>query len=228
MVDLDDVKDKVGSDSGVESKTGGKETMDSPDVKKRKNTKTSGGKTNGIKRLVFCIANMNIASRKLDEFVGDVSPKKKQVIEGFSSDLSGKVIEFAGAFNLEEILDKTDSSFDDTMEHILDKKDKSGDGFEMDTSSCSKSDVEDLLKCIGNIFLYVEGHNRIDEYQDEVSAKNEIKSVAANVLQGVFEDYISLLGVQKIAERNGYDWEEDIIKGILSDQNMKEIVGIES
>lgn len=80
----------------------------------------------------------------------------------------------------------------------------------------SKEEIEKTLRAIGNILLYVEGKMRAMEDPD---TKRE--EVGKKLMETFYDQYTGIISehnVQTIAERYGMDWEEDVIKDIVSNQ----------
>jgi hypothetical protein len=86
----------------------------------------------------------------------------------------------------------------------------SGDGI-------PRNDVSKVLEAVANMLIYAEGNMRASE---DPETKRE--SVENDVMEVIYEQYTEFIadnGVQLICEKRGVDWQGDVIKKVIQDQD---------
>lgn len=105
---------------------------------------------------------------------------------------------------------------------------KKGTGVDVsdeDVGGVPRDQMEDMLKGIASMALYVEGKMRATENHN--NDREEVRHNIAGVIYDQFTELISQHDVQLIAEKYGYDWEDDIIEEVLTEEDTESRVGIE-
>lgn len=96
-----------------------------------------------------------------------------------------------------------------------------------DTSKGSKVPMKDgreILRAIANMVLYAEGTLRA--LDDPDNAREKKKKEIAETAYNQVTDIISEKRVQRICEKYGIDWQEDIIEDVLKEQDYDSKVGL--
>jgi hypothetical protein len=226
MVDREKIRKRKRSSSDQSS--GGESIKDvAEDAKKRSSSRRETSASSGgddIKRLMFCLGNTLLYSRTLSGFSKQrVGGKKANVLETVSSDITGEMIDFMGVFGVRNIGEKYGCNFKDVLDAI-EGGDKFGKSIDSDEGNVSKSDVKDLLDCLANVILYTEGIYRKADNSDDEGFRDEKTAAVAGELYDEFKDLASRFKVQRIAEKHGYSWKEDILKTVLEDQDYEKIM----
>lgn len=183
---------------------------------------SSGGGTEPVKRLLFTGAAMHSYIKTLQNSdVGEGSQQVARVKNDLLEDLSGEIINFLGVHKFDQIADEYGYSWDSILSRMKNNKDMSGSSLQTNPGDPSKSHVKELLMGVANIMLYVEGIKLDVEGKSDPSPREEIKGSVASGVAGYFEEIVSRNEVQRIAEQHGFDWEQDIIQGVLEDQDFE-------
>jgi len=231
MVDKEKIrkrKQKGGSPSGDD-----KSIKDSIKESKKKKSGSSSSATNrsstpnkgdDIKPLLFAVANMDMFGRTLSEYgERDVSGNKASILDDVSSEISSKCVDFMGVFDIPGIADSNGYDWKEILQHLSTRKDITGSKYRDKGGNPTKQQVKDSLDCIANMILYVEGNVRALEDKNDMSTRDEVSLDVYEVVHEQYKKIISTCEVQRIAEKNGYSWKEDIIKGVLEDQDIEEM-----
>jgi len=234
MVDPDRLDDLVGEEEEEKSKSKKKSRRRSTGNKKERvdkmNTGSGGGVskkkagsgTEDVKRLLFCIANMDAYTRIVAEAEFDEFNQSQSVIkEEFARDTSGEIVNFLGVFNVRDVCTEYGYSWDNIMETTIDRNDLLGETLQTNSGNPNKSELKDLLDCVANILLFVEGNLRDKQSKDKQTQRDATIEVVSENIYDRFTEIVSRTEVQNIAERNGFDWQNDIIQGVLSDQDFE-------
>jgi len=238
MVDPDRLDELTGGDD-----TGGGSTTDTNDTPARKTssgTKTkreklnefksnsttsvekgSGGEgTQDVKQLVFCLANMDAYARIVAEKEFDVFNQAESTIKDeFARDVSGEIVNFLGVFNVRDICDRYGYSWQNILETAIDRGDILGESMRTNSGDPDRDEIKDLLDCIANVLLFVEGNLRDKQQKENKKVRDSTIEVVSENVYDRYTTITSKTEVQNIAERYGYDWNEDIIQGVLSNQD---------
>lgn len=89
----------------------------------------------------------------------------------------------------------------------------------------SRKHIKKVLMAIANSILYAEG--RVRELEDPENAREEYSELVANNMYEQYSDITSQYEVQRIAEKYGFDWSEDIVSEVLEEQDYLDMVGVE-
>jgi hypothetical protein len=227
MVDIDKIKErkskkKRGNEDDVEKVKKAKKNKKDGRKKKTGSAKKTGD--GDIKNLMFVIGNMYLYPNTMAGFAKKkLSGKGKKILDDVSKDISSEMLDFMGVFGVEEIGNNYGYEFEEISDQIS-NGDKYGKSYPTKESKAKRSDVKDLLDCIANGMLFVEGIMRRDDDDGESNFRDKKSAEIAELMYDEFKDIISTLGVQRIAEKYGYSWKEDIIKGVLEDQDYDELI----
>lgn len=182
----------------------------------------TSGDTEDIKRLLFTLSNMEVFTRILKDYEAEgMNPAQMRVKEEFSADVSNEITNFLGVFGVQDIID--DYGYD--WSHILDltanKRDMTGKSLKTNSGNVKKEDVKELLDCIANVILFVEGNIRAKEEKDDDKMDMRDKTIkfVAEKMYEQYKDIISKNRVQRISERHGYDWQKDVLQDVLENQD---------
>lgn len=228
MVDIEKIKERKNKKENKDKSKKKKKKKDDQRTKSRRTqAEPHPAKSNDdgdIKSLLFVIGNFHLYPRTMSGYAKKgMEGKSKKILESVASDITSETIDFMGVFGVEHICRKYDYEFDEIVDHIA-SGDKYGKMFDAKESRGKRSDVKDLLDCIANCLLYVEGVRRKPSGEDDPNFRVKKSAEVAEVMHEEFKDVISALNVQKIAEKNGYSWKDDIIKGVLEDQSYDDII----
>jgi len=228
MVDPEKIKKrkekKEGGGDSKQSESKKKEMREKAKDERPKQSPRSVNKDGDVKRLLFVLGNIHLYPRTMSGFAKEqMSGMGQKVLESVASDISSESLDFMGVFGVREICDEYGYDFDEITHHIS-RGDRYGKQYDLEEENVKKSDVKDLLDCIANCLLYVEGMMRKVDNDDDPGFREEKTSEVAEMVYDEFKDIISTLGVQKVAEKNGYSWKEDIIKGVLEDQDYDDMM----
>lgn len=183
---------------------------------------SASGDTEDIKRLLFALANMDGYPRIVAEYDFDQFNKAQSKIkEEFAKDVSGEVTNFLGVFGVDEVADKYGYGWGNILDIVMSNQDMTGRTLRTNSGNVSKGDVKELLDAIANIILYVEGSLRSKQDMDNKKQRDATIEVVA---ENIYEQYKTILSrneVQNISERHGYDWQNDILKGVLTEQDFE-------
>jgi hypothetical protein len=211
-IDKEDVKDKRGSKS-KKSKN-----------KTPKNKKSKGG-DDDVKKLLFAIANMDMFSRTMSEHKGaGMGKQQRKVMDDVTSDMVSEVVNFMGVFDVTDISGKYGYDWKGILEHLTHNRDVKGSRYKTNSNDPSSKDIKKLLDCIANILLYAEGNVRRVEEMDNPNVRDTITKDVSEVIYNEYKKVISRCEVQRVAERHGYSWKDDVIKGVLEDQDLEELI----
>lgn len=83
-------------------------------------------------------------------------------------------------------------------------------------------DIRRLLLCIGNILAYTEGAKLQLEQKKGKQATERLH--ATKNIHDESLTFMSAFNVQEVAERHGFDWEDDVLNYILQHQDFEEMV----
>ena len=223
MVDPEKIKkrkekkkeDREPTQSGEEKSKVEKKNRNNKSKKSPRSTDYDGD----VKSLLFVLGNMYLYPRTMSGFAkSQMSGKGKKVLENVASNISSESLDFMGVFGVEQICDEYGYDFDEITDHIS-GGDKYGNNYRSEEDEVDGSDVKDLLDCIANCFLYVEGIIRKVEDNDSPNFREKKSAEVAEMVYGEYKEIISTLGVQRVAEKSGYSWKDDIIKGVLEEQD---------
>lgn len=239
MVDPDRLDELVGGSSKESKPKKKSKTSKSTDKKKSKTKRdkieslkggssksvksTGGGNgTEDVKRLLFCLGNMDAYTRVVAEKEFSAFNQSQSVIkEEFARDVSGEIVNFLGVFNVRDVCDNYGYSWQNILQTSIDKQDLLGETLRTNSGDPNKGEIKDLLDCIANVLLFVEGNLREKQEKDNKTQRDAtIESVSEN-LYDRYTTMVGRAGVQNIAERNGFDWQDDILTGVLSDQDFE-------
>lgn len=245
MVDLDKVRDKLGGEDSDDSSSKTKKTKkskskgrdssdeDSEETKEEKlehfksssstsTSKPKTGSTEDIKRLLFALGNLDLYTRLIKEHNFDgIDKSSRNVKNDVCQDVSGEVTNFMGVFNVPKIASNYGYSWENIVNVATKNQDMTGDSLNTNSGKVKKPDIKELLDCIANIILYVEGTKRHIENKDDKNRRDEIKYIISDAMHKHYEEILSTVGIQKIAEKYGYDWKSDILEGVLTDQDFE-------
>lgn len=227
MVDIDKIKERKKKKSKDDSGKAEKAKEVKKNQKDGRKKKTGSARKTGdgdIKNLMFVVGNMHLYPRTMAGFAKKkMSGKGKKILDDVSKDISSEILDFMGVFGVEKIADNYGYDFEEVTSRIS-QGDKYGRDYRTKENKAKRSDVKDLLDCIANGMLFVEGIMRRDQGDDESNFRDKKSAEVAELMHDEFKDVISTLGVQRIAEKYGYSWKEDIIKGVLEDQDYDELI----
>lgn len=99
--------------------------------------------------------------------------------------------------------------------------DSGGRGVSKPTGN-GNEDIRRLLLCIGNILAYTEGAKLQLEQKKGKKAKERLH--ATKNIHDESLTFMSAFNVQEVAERHGFDWEDDVLNYILQHQDFEEMV----
>lgn len=233
MVDKDRLKDLVGGGSSKgdsdSSKDKNKKRKKSKSKSSNKDTFSGGPSRSGpsndtedIKRLLFALANMDAYTRVVKDYGFDgFNRSEEKVKDNFANDVSGEIVGFLGVFDVRDIAEKYGYDWSDVMSIALNNKDMGGDTMPSRDGKVSREDIKDLLDCIANVILYIEGVNLDRSNKNNPSLEDRVIKRISGGMQDQYEEIVSKAEVQKVSERHGYDWENDIIMGVVSDQDFE-------
>lgn len=253
MVDPDRLDDLVGGDddSGGSSKSGSNNTTSSKsksggsggssDGKKKtkrdklrefKSNQSSGvskpgdgGGTEDVKRLLFCLANMDAYTRLVvEKDFGVFNKAQSSIKDEFARDVSGEIVNFLGVFDVRDVCDNYGYSWSNILETSIERNDLLGESMSTNSGNPSDEEIKDLLDCIANVLLFVEGNLREKQETDDQSMRDSTVEAVSENIYDRFTDIISRAEVHNIAERRGYDWKEDVIEDVLANQDFEERV----
>lgn len=242
MVDKDRLDKLVGgsSDDGGDNKSKDKKEKSRSRSKKKKekskksklselkgsisssSSSSSSGSGGGddIKRLLFTISNMEAYTRVMIDYEPDkFKPAHNRVKEDLAKDISGEITNFLGVFNIRDILDKYGYDWENILRISIENKDMTGRTLETNEANPSKTDIKDALDCIANIYLFVEGTLRDKQNKENLGMRDRVMKEVSKNMHKQYRDIISQNEVQKISEKYGYDWQSDIIEGVLTEQD---------
>jgi hypothetical protein len=181
----------------------------------------SDGGTEDVKKLLFCLANMDAYTRVVINHDFDVfNAAQSSIKEEFAKDVSGDIVDFLGLFNVRDIIESYGYSWKNALERAVDKGDIDGSGLRTNSGNPTDDEIEDMLKCIANVLLVVEGSVREKEQSDDVSQRDKTEKSVAENMYDRYTTIVSRTNVQRIAERHGFDWQEDIINFVLQEQDL--------
>jgi hypothetical protein len=228
MVDPEKIKKrkekKKGNDESKESESKKEEIREKGKNKQSKQSPRSTDYDGDVKRLMFVLGNIYLYPRTMSGFAkSQMSGKGKKVLTSVASDISSESLDFMGVFGVQQICDEYGYDFDEITDQIS-GGDKYGKNYMSNEDKVDGSDVKDLLDCIANCLLYVEGIMRKVEDNDSPDFREEKSAEVAEMVYGEYKEIISTLGVQKIAEKSGYSWKDDIIKGVLEEQDYDDLI----
>ncbi len=92
------------------------------------------------------------------------------------------------------------------------------------TTDVPRSHVKEVLMAIANSLLYAEGKSRAVD--DPENGRERYSKAAADNIYEQYAEIASQYEVQLVAEKYGFDWENDIIKEVLEDQDYTGKVGV--
>jgi len=220
--DESDGSDDSSNESFGESNQNDKKQTKKQQIESYKNQKSSTtsssteGGTEDIKRLLFCLGNMDAYTRVVIDYdFPQLNKAQKGIKEEFAKDVSGEIVNFLGLFDIDDVCDKYGYSWKNVLETSIESQDMVGKTLQTNPGNPSKGDVRDLLDAIANVILYIEGNYRDKKNQDNKSQREATIEV---VSENIYESYKTIIGrtnVQTIAEKHGYDWQEDILEGVL-------------
>lgn len=225
----DDDEEEFESASEIDPPTlSGSANKEKKDTKKNKisqfkgNTSSDDGGTGDIKTLLFTLANMDAYTRVVVdyEFSGFNNAQEK-VKNDFAKDVSGEITNFLGVFNIRDITNKYGYEWKNILSIAINNQDMGGETLKTNSGNQTSSDIRDLLDCIANVILFVEGNVRSKEEKDNTAMKDKVQ---LRIAKGMYEQYNEIISrneVQKIAEKHGYDWKDDILKGVLTEQDFE-------
>lgn len=229
-----DKSDKSSGDSKKKkSSSGKKKKKDQDETKKDKlehlkggssssKSKTSGSGTEDIKTLLFTLANMDAYTRVLIDYDSEnFNRAQEQAKEDFARDVAGEITNFLGVFDVRSITDKYGYDWKNVMETAIENKDMGGQSLRTNSGDVDREDVKELLDCIANVILFIEGTLRDKQNKDNLGMKQRTIMNVSKSVYDQYKDIISKNEVQRIAERHGYDWKEDVIEDVLENQDFK-------
>lgn len=226
--DDDDVSETSESSGGSKKKGRSTSTGKKEKTKKQKldefkgKSSSSGGGTEDIKRLLFCLGNLDLYTRMVGEYeYRGLDKSQKKIKDEVASSFAGEITNFLGVFDVAEIADEYGYSWEQITNTIASNQDKIGRSMNTNPGNAKKRDVKELLDCIANIVLYVEGTKHAEEDKDNKNRRDEVTLVIADAIHDAYQSILSEVEVQRIAERHGYDWESDVLKGVLENQDFE-------
>lgn len=110
----------------------------------------------------------------------------------------------------------------DAVKRSVEKKKQSSSESKDLSKSTTDEDIERLLMCIGNIIAYTEGAKlRLDDKKGKKATQRH------HATKNIYDESVTFMGafnIQEVAERHGYDWQEDILEYILQHQDFDDMV----
>lgn len=216
---------KRGSGKSSRGKKKEKEKTKKQKLEEFKGGGSGSGKSRGtedIKRLLFTLGSIDLFTRRAADYEEEgMNPANKSIKEDVGEEFVGEVTSFLGVFNVPEISNKYGYSWENILRVIPSNNDKSGDTLETNDGNVSKKDVNELLKCIANIVLLAEGTKVAKEEKDNTDRRDEVTRKFTTVLHNYYQELLSESRVQTVAEKHGYDWQDDILMDVLENQDFE-------
>lgn len=222
-------KKKSSSKSGKKKKRSKKKTKKEK-TKKQKLEEFKGGSSSGgggdgtgdIKRLLFTLGSIDLFTRRAADYEEDgMNPANKTIKEDVGEEVVGEVTSFLGVFDVPQIADRYGYSWDNIIRVIPSNDDRVGDTLETNDGNVKKRDVKSLLKCIANILLFAEGTKVAKENKPKKDRRDRVTMKFTGVLHNYYNELISESQVQRISEKYGFDWKEDILMDVLENQDFE-------
>lgn len=184
-------------------------------------TQVSGsGEQEDIKTLLFTLGNIELFTSTLKQAdLNGISKADKKIKNDVVQDVRSEVVDFLGVFNAYQLSEKYGYGWKQILEHIKTKKDRTGSKMSTNDGKVQKQHVRDLLDCIANITLYTEGVMRQAESKKKQNRTTKTTRIVSESLFEFEKQVISQTGVQRIAEKYGWDWKDDILMNVLDGQD---------
>lgn len=96
------------------------------------------------------------------------------------------------------------------------------------SDNIAENEIESMLYALANPLLYLRGMETMcDEKLEKTNSKKYRiqKAMVTECLEQITKMY-SLYNIHRIAEKHGYDWEEDVMFYVMENQDEEELMGI--